>query len=405
MNGGLFLAFADVTRRLRVVAPFLAVALSACSASSVSGPGGGAGPTTNAGGTTDSSTGGRGGILLDVLDSGNADVTNFLQPTEDANCGHRNFDVTRRPADLLLLIDRSASMIEHDVTGLGGQQVTRAQAAKDAVNQAIQQTEAAIEWGLKMFPEGNTAYCVVTPKVDADLALNNYAKISGVINADAFDGDGTPTAAAVSAADTYLTNFQDSNAKYIVLATDGEPSSDDKNQCTGDFANPDVKTAAVNAVATAASHGFKTFVIGVNTSSSSNVTLNRLAQAGQTANPAIAAGEDITSSKDTTQHYYAAADAQGLVDSLSQITGQISDCRFSLGAPPPAPDNVVVKISDASGSRVRVPLDTSHSDGWDYTGADQLTIQVYGTWCDKVKAHTANNAVSIIFGCKGEIIP
>jgi predicted 3-demethylubiquinone-9 3-methyltransferase (glyoxalase superfamily) len=257
-----------------------------------------------------------------------------------------------------------------------------------------------------MFPEGNTAYCVVTPdKVDVDLALSNYAKISGVINADAFDGDGTPTAAAVSAADTYLTNFADSNSKYIVLATDGEPSSDDKNQCTGTFASPDVKTAAVNAVTTAASHGFKTFVIGVNTSSSSNVTLNRLAQAGGTANPPVAAGEDITSSKDTTQHYYAAADSQGLVDSLSKITGQISDCRFSLDTAPPVPDNVVIKVTDASGNLMKVPSDTTHTDGWDYTGPDRLTIEVYGTWCDQVKAPTANNAVSIIFGCKGEVIP
>jgi hypothetical protein len=33
------------------------------------------------------------------------------------------------------------------------------------------------------------------------------------------------------------------------------------------------------------------------------------------------------------------------------------------------------------------------------------TIEVYGDWCDKVKATTAGNKVSIIFGCKDQLIP
>jgi hypothetical protein len=388
-------------------------ALAACQQGAISNQGnGGSGLAGGAGGEIGPAVGGVSGsssIPLLVPDAGRSDVADPATPTESANCGLIPFDVTRRPADVLLVLDRSASMIEHEVTGLNGQMVTRAQAAKDAVGSIVRETEADILWGLKMFPEGNSAYCVVTPdKVDVTLDLNNYANISKVVNADAFDGDGTPTAAAVSAGANYLKNtVKDGNSKYLILATDGEPSDNDKNQCTGTWASPDVKTAAVNAVAAAAADGIKTYVIGVNTSSSSSsrTTLNRLAQAGKTADPPIAAGEDITSSKNLTEHFYAADDSQGMVTALGKITGQISDCRFPLGKAPGVPDNVVVKVTDASGNLVRVPVDATHSDGWDYTGTDHLTIEIYGSWCGKVKATTANNKVSIIFGCLGQIIP
>ena len=388
-------------------------ALSACQMGAISSEGhGGSVPAGGEGGEPGRASGGvpgRSSIPLNLPDASRSDGADPATPTENANCGLIPFDVTRRPADVLLVLDRSASMVEHEVTGLTGQMVTRAQAAKDAVNAIIKETEASILWGLKMFPEGNSAYCVVTPdKVDVTLDLHNYANLSKVVNADAFDGDGTPTAAAVSAGANYLKNLvKDGNPKYLILATDGGPSDNDKNQCTGTWASPDVKTAAVNEVAAAAADGIKTYVIGVNTSSSSSArtTLNRLAQAGQTADPPIAAGEDLTSSKNLTEHFFAADDSQGMVTALGTITGQISDCRFPLGKAPDVPDNVVVKVTDASGALVRVPVDTAHSDGWDYAGTDHLTIEVFGSWCGKVKATTANNKVSIIFGCAGQIIP
>jgi hypothetical protein len=356
------------------------------------------------------STGGAGGngIPLNLADGSNADGFDPNLPTETRNCGLTAYDVTIRPADVLLLLDRSDSMNKHEITGLDGQMVTRTQAAKDAVNTIIQQTEKTIAWGLKMFPEGSAEYCVVTPDtVDVEPKLSNYAAISQKIVADNFDGDGTPTAAAVTAGANYLKNVvKDTNPKYLILATDGEPSRDDQNQCTGSWAIPDVKTAAVNAVDAAAKDGIKTYLIGVNTTSSSNVIFNQIVQAGLTPDPPIPAGEDITSTKNTSQHYYSADDASTLLSALGKITGKVSDCRFSLGKNPPlVPDNVVVKVTDSSGTRVRVPVDRIHSNGWDYTGPDQLTIQVYGSWCDKVKAPIANNQVSIIFGCQGQIIP
>lgn len=372
----------------------------------VGASGGGPGPIGGAAGTAQGGSG-AGGMSIQLADAAVTPSTDPLVPTEDANCGLVPFNVARKPADLLLVLDRSGSMTEHEITGTDGQKVTRAQAAKGAVDTIVAKTQSGIAWGLKMFPEGDSAYCVVTPdKIDVALALGNYPAIASVVNADAFDGDGTPTAAAVAAGHDYLKNqVHDDNPKYLILATDGEPSDDDKNQCTGKWAEPDVKTAAVNAVAAAASDGIKTFVIGVNTSSSANVTLNRLVQAGKTAEPPIAANEDVSSSKNTTRHYYAANDSQGLLDALSKIAGQVSDCTFRLAEPPPVAGNVVVKATDASGQPVKVPADASHAEGWDWAGADHLAITVYGSWCDMVKAPTGNNRVAVIFGCPGQVIP
>jgi hypothetical protein len=366
-----------------------------------SGPGAG-----GAAGATQGS-GGAGGMSINLADAAALPSTEPSIPTEDANCGLVPFNVARKPADLLLLLDRSGSMSEHKVTGTNGQQVTRAQAAQAALDTIVAKTQSGIAWGLKMFPEGDSAYCVVTAdKVDVAIGLDNHEAIAKLVKADAFDGDGTPTAAAVSAGHDYLKNqVHDDNPKYLILATDGEPSDDDKNQCTGKWAEPDVRTAAVNAVAAAASDGIKTFVIGVNTSSSANVTLNRLVEAGKTADPPIAASEDVSSSKNTTRHYFAANDSQGLLDALSKIAGQVSDCTFRLAEPPPVSDNVVVKVTDASGQPVKVPADASHGEGWDYAGADHLAVTVYGSWCDMVKAPTGNNRVSVIFGCPGQVIP
>jgi Mg-chelatase subunit ChlD len=396
-------AFAKVTSCLS--ACLLASSLASCNGAEVGASAGNTGGSTSVGGASGGGSRASTGVPLVIPDASTTDGFDPTTPTENSNCGLTSFDVNRRPADLLLVLDRSGSMSEHDVPGINGQSVTRAQAAKDAVNEVIKQTEAGVRWGLKMFPEGSSAYCVVTDKIDVEVGLNNYAALSAIVNKDSFDGDGTPTAAAVSEAAKYLSALNDGNSKYLVLATDGEPSSDSKNQCTGTWAEPDVRSATVNAVAAAAKQGIKTYVIGVNTTSSANATLNRLVQAGQTADPPIATGEDVSSSKNTTQHYYPADDFRGLVESLSKITGQVSDCRFPLDRKPEVPDNVVVKVTDGAGVLVRVPLDSQHSDGWDYADTDLRTIQVYGSWCDKVKAATANNKVSIIFGCKGQIIP
>ena len=80
------------------------------------------------------------------------------------------------------------------------------------------------------------------------------------------------------------------------------------------------------------------------------------------------------------------------------ITGVVSDCTFPLGDAPPVPENIGVRV----GTKL-APKDATHTDGWDYTGPDNTTVKVYGSWCDQIKTSAANT-VQMVFACKGEII-
>jgi len=57
-----------------------------------------------------------------------------------------------------------------------------------------------------------------------------------------------------------------------------------------------------------------------------------------------------------------------------------------------------VKIGGA-----KAPVDSGHDDGWDYTDGTHAQVQVYGSWCDKVKQDA--KMVEIVYGCAGVVIP
>jgi hypothetical protein len=44
------------------------------------------------------------------------------------------------------------------------------------------------------------------------------------------------------------------------------------------------------------------------------------------------------------------------------------------------------------------------TNGWSYTDANASAVQVYGAWCDMIKASGANT-VQIIYGCPDIDVP
>jgi hypothetical protein len=295
----------------------------------------------------------------------------------DLDCGRKTFDVHPKPAEILLVLDRSGSMkdVFDTVT-----KATRWDTVVPAVNQVVTDTSASVFWGLKTFPEGSVM-CGVTNKIDVPIAPMNGSNVTGAITSTTPEGDGTPTPQAVNAAVAYLKTLTDNNPKYLLLATDGEPSCDGIDATT-------IRTQATQAVAAAATAGFHTFVVGVATSTSStaNTVLTQLAQAGLEAR---------NDPNPLATRYYSANTKQEITDSLKQITGVVASCSFDLGGPPPVPDNIAVKVGG-----VKAPQDPA--DGWGYTSPDNSTLTVNGSWCDKVKA--SPDPVQIIFACKGDVI-
>ena len=327
-------------------------------------------------------------------------------------CGLQKFDVERKPAEVLLLLDRSKSMIE-DTTSDG---VTlKWNAVLPALKQVIMDTDSSLSWGLKTFPEGTGTECVatgVTENVVVPVAPMNAAAVVGALNdatnpATQPQGNGTPTGDAVTAAFNYLKKLNTTNPKYILLATDGAPS------CAGTTKDSSTaRTYAYSAVtaASSASPPIYTFVVGVATNSSNeSSTLNMLADAGGRPRPGL------------LTHFYLGNSTAELTAQLASITGQAATCTFPLDPPPPVlndptklgmyfpptgtPMACTTTNECPSGQScvnsmcmLKVPYDGAMGSGWAYTDANDTAVQAYGSWCDMIKASGANT-VQVIYGC------
>ncbi|MES1171747.1 MAG: vWA domain-containing protein [Bacteroidota bacterium] len=355
-------------------------------AGSGSGGGGGGGGPTASGGFTGRDAGPIGPIGVDSS-----------APTEDANCGLQDYVLDRRPAIAVLLQDRSTSM-RNTIKS-----VTRWAITVDAVKPVLQQTQTGISWGFKFFPD--KAACGVPAGVNIEPVLNNANAIAAQLDQikvvqNSADNlglwDGTPVAPALRQTAKYLGALPSDKQKYIVLATDGQPTCAGGNPLTGG-GNPDSDDhpSGPAAVAEVVQQGIKVAVIGIAFSDvwdptdldDNQVTLNDMAKAGGMPRP-------------TDPAYYAANSAAELSAAFAQITGIVISCTFDLkGRKPPSPEDVAVKIDGT-----KVPRDKAHAEGWDYD-ADMANVVLHGQVCEQLKGTGSTNKVQIIFGCPGIIIP
>jgi Mg-chelatase subunit ChlD len=362
-----------------------AVALSllfACSANSDAdkGSSNGSGSSSSTGSTSNTGSGAMptlgiaGSVTLGQMAGSGGGGT----LVENGECAQQNFVLSSKPADVLLVLDRSKSMIEHTVPPMG---LTRWDAVKPSLTKVITATDKSVSWGLKLFPEGEGAACAatgVTDAIPAPIAPGNAATVNGIINSTMAVGNGTPTGDAITKAAAYLTSRNATN-QYIVLATDGDPS------CPSDSAG---ETQAVMALAAAKAAGFPTYIIGVLDpveDKSKFTILNSMAEAGGTSRSDNPIGDKF---------YQAYSEAE-LTAALEAVTGQVASCLFEFDKPPPDETNIAVKVNGQ-----QVMQDTSKAQGWDYTSDQFLSLELHGDACQQVKDATENK-VDIIFGCKG----
>src|SRR5262245_55684943 len=205
-----------------------AIASGACAKidTPATGSGGSGGPKSGSGGRTGAGgsggvpgRGGAGGGLIMSRDGGTGE------------CGQENFDLERKPAIVMLVLDRSASMVDNlmDEEPAAGEPTKWSQLIPALVT-TIPSVGGDISWGMKTFPEGGTGNgtaCLaasVTTKIDLPVASMNAAALVTAINAVQPMGDGTPTSTAITVATDYLKTLPGDSKKYILLATDGQPS-------------------------------------------------------------------------------------------------------------------------------------------------------------------------------------
>lgn len=369
---------------------FCALSLSgllACSAHSDDNGEGGKGPAVGAGASNTGATGSggldlaSGGSISLVEQAGSAGTGDTVDgaPVKNGECAQENFVVATKPADVLLVLDRSKSMIEHSVPGAA----TRWAAVVPALTSVITATDAVVSWGLELFPEGEGSQCSpLSADIPAKIMPGNAATVTSVITSTMALGNGTPTGDAILKATAYLQS-RDTTNQFIVLATDGDPSCPSGGDEALEY--------ATDAIAAAKAAGFPTYVIGVldpAKNKSSLPRLNAMAEAGGTARSDTPSGDK----------FYQAQSQDELKAALEAVTGRVVTCVFDFKAPPPDPTNIAVKVNDAWISR-----DETGAEGWDYTGPEFLGLELHGDACQQIK-DAREDKVDIIFGCKGRPI-
>lgn len=394
---------------------FMAIAAGVCGVLSISdctqpatvganvgngGAGGHGGSSSSAGGAGGNGAGGSEGsdasVLTIKLDAtpawwGELDAPQEPDlpsaPTADANCGITSSSTSRQRVDVLLVLDRSASMnysITEDcyctnsatIPGTLCKDTTNCTSRWDAIKPAMDTTlteSKYVNWGLKFFASPNTSSnCIVnntievTLPVDDSMAADSAAKVQTQID-NATLSLSTPTAAGLNAATAYLKTVTDSNKKFILLATDGEPN------CGGSPAsiNNDDLAGANSAAAAAFAAGFPVYVIGIGPTVSN---LTQMAKAGGTTD------------------YYPVSSPKQLADALSAISKFVGSCSFKADKAPDDPNNIAVYVD-----KQQVTKDSNN--GWTF-GATSQDIELKGSYCDKITSGQ-DTAVQILFGCPG----
>lgn len=311
----------------------------------------------------------------------------YTGPTEDANCGLVPFVLDRTPSPVLLLQDRSTSM--KNWVG-GGVLVSRWDSVRTAVKNVLQQTEAHVAWGLHFFP--NQTRCLVSVDPDVIPGLVNAKSITAKLDAIKGDTtgltDGTPTAKVLDAATNYFKTLTKAKDKYVVLATDGQPTCLKDNPDNDDFQN--AEAAAKRTVAA----GIKLAVVGISFNYEAGeeipermAFLNRLAEMG-----GMARNDPINTPE---IKYYPANNTEQLTAAFKAIAEKVITCTFNLPKVPPSKDDVAVKLDG-------VKLPRSSTEGWEYETS--TTLSVYGSYCDKIKKNEGSIDIKIIMGCPGQII-
>ncbi len=356
-----------------------------------SSPGSGGSPAS--GGTAGSAMGTGGAVVVTGFGGGPGSGTGgdvgIVQPPP--TCGQTNVSVTPLPPDILIVQDRSLSMTDdtNDRPCTGGSANGNGNCGSSskwaqviaALGPVVMQTQTTVNWGLIFLGSEPTTCGAATSPVVPITPSSSYAPIEAALSGEKFTGMiGTPTAAVLNSAVTYMQSLTEPNPKYLLLATDGEPN------CGTGGVNVADDTGAVSAVTAAATAGFPTFVVGIATATDAAATnaLNAMATAGGEAQTGAAT------------KYYAVTDSNSLLTALGKILKAATPCTIPLTGVNGNLDNVAVTAKDASGNTVQIMEDPTN--GWSYTDASKTAIILNGAACNELQSVTYT-AFQFIYTC------
>lgn len=304
-----------------------------------------------------------------------------------AGCSGYAVELMRRPAQVLLVVDRSGSMADNG----------KWPAVNSGLNQTLAQTSDELDVGMVRFPEGSTSscspldiYCAVNfecsdikdvPNVPVAPLQKTREPIQNLLATTSPDGN-TPTRWALRKAWAAQKASPVVGDKYVVLLTDGEPtyamnamgSSEPVAQDCGSQQDLLQETSA----SFQQSPPVRTLVLGIPGSEKAQSTLSAIAQNGGGCRPG-------GSPQDGSCHYQFSQSA--LDSSLAQVGAEVLSslrCRFQLAAPFSAGGLSVTLRVLVDGIPIQVP--EGGPNGWSFTSESPQIVQLSGDACEQVNA-------------------
>ncbi|MGK4007316.1 vWA domain-containing protein [Sorangium sp. So ce1036] len=380
-------------RRHFVFAPFLIAAGLApisggCAATGDRGPAGTSTPD-------DAGSGGGGGVSGGGFGSG--DITGGASLAEgglgaagagegelsdDASCAQTSAQATLLPLDMLILLDRSGSMLGSKWSGV-----------TSAISRFVNDTASAgMNVGLTYFPRGaagqndceHTSYEALAVPF-GELPTNTSALTASI--QDTSPSGGTPMRPALQGVLANATAYQDANPSHkviVVLATDGDPSGCASNTVAN---TAELAQRALNY------NGVQTYVIAVEGSTVSN--LDQIAAAGG-----------------TTRAFDVTADVSAFSAKMAEIRASALPCELLVPEPPLGAildqSRVAVRLASGSSGELEIPRADDQADcgagpGWYYDNeALPKKIILCPASCTTVQA-TAHAKLDVLFGCEPKL--
>lgn len=401
--------------RLRFIS-LVATALSTACGTTSPGSGSSEGDGTNSGIFTATEAETTAPASSDEL---GADSSTTAEPGTDTemNCGEVDYQLQAIPPNVMLVLDKSGSMVsDNDVDNDGEMDgywdhdgdpgtpvISRWNSLHTVVDFVTSGLDAQINFGAMLFPsqDATNAYspnaCIVenSPEIPV-AAMNAAAVLAGIPTADATDLQGaTPATKGIQTAVAHLQTLDPDVPRFLVLVTDGAAN------CSADYPTaPDVLEMydehLPEVVDDAYSNGeIPTFVVGIDIvdaltgvgadgtpEANTFVELNAVAVAGGRARPGA-------------EKFYNAANEIELMDALAEIAGAVVSCVIPLDPPPVHPDFVEVEVGGQVFERVD---DCATQDGWVFVNPDGPydALQLCGAACDQL---VDVGTVDATYGC------
>ena len=275
----------------------------------------------------------------------------------DLGCGIEELVPNVRPANVMLMLDRSQSMYE----SIGGR--TKWEIAAGSLHEVLPHYEGTVRFGLTLFPgpisacqEGSLAH---------ELADGNVTQILETVDATLPGQGGTPIGATFEMLGQFGGLDDPGYANFILLLSDGSET------CLG---HPVTDARDLYALRPP----IQVYPVGFGHRADQQL-LGDIARASHTESG-------------TVRGYWSAEDAAELTEAFESILTSVIQCEFLLEGDPPDVDKIYAFFGETP-----VPRDRDNGFGVD-PDANRLTF--YGSACTTVR--TGSPRIRVVFGCPEE---